>query len=350
LKVLITGTAGFIGFNLARALLARGDEVVGVDCINDYYDINLKYARLRELGIDKDSIEQGKKSVSHTNNRHSFYQIKLEDKDALFAVFESEKPDAVCNLAAQAGVRYSLTNPFAYIDSNITGFINILEACRQHGVQNLSYASSSSVYGLNEDMPFSVHNNVDHPISLYAASKKSNELMAHTYSHLFGIRTTGLRFFTVYGPWGRPDMALFLFTKAILEGKPIDVFNHGDMRRDFTYIDDIVSGIMGVIDNPAVPNPSWSGKTPDPSSSVAPYRVYNIGNNSPVSLMEFIGAIEENLGQKAEKNFLPLQPGDVPATYADISDLTRDTGYMPKTGVKEGIKNFIDWYRNFYGA
>lgn len=350
MKVLITGTAGFIGFNLARALLARGDEVVGVDCINDYYDINLKYARLKELGIEKEGLEDGRKSISRTNNKHSFYQIKLEDKDALFAVFEAEKPDAVCNLAAQAGVRYSLTNPFAYIDSNITGFINILEACRHHGVQNLSYASSSSVYGLNEDMPFSVHDNVDHPISLYAASKKSNELMAHTYSHLFGIRTTGLRFFTVYGPWGRPDMALFLFTKAILEGKSIDVFNHGDMRRDFTYIDDIVSGIIGVIDNPAIPNPSWSGKTPDPSSSVAPYRVYNIGNNSPVSLMEFIEAIEENLGQKAEKNFLPLQPGDVPATYADISDLTRDTGYMPKTDVKEGIKNFVEWYRNFYGA
>jgi len=349
LKVLITGTAGFIGFNLARALLARGDEVVGIDSINDYYDINLKYARLRELGIEKESIEQGKKSISRTNNKHSFYQIKLEDKDPLFAVFESEKPDAVCNLAAQAGVRYSLTNPFAYIDSNITGFINILEACRQHGVQNLSYASSSSVYGLNEEMPFSVHDNVDHPISLYAASKKSNELMAHTYSHLFGIRTTGLRFFTVYGPWGRPDMALFLFTKAILEGKPIDVFNHGDMRRDFTYIDDIISGVMGVIDNPAKPNEQWSGKTPDPSSSRAPYRVYNIGNNSPVNLMEFIEAIEENLGQKAEKNFLPLQPGDVPATYADISDLTKDTGYTPKTGVKEGIKNFVEWYKEFYG-
>ncbi len=350
MKVLITGTAGFIGFNLARELLKRGDEVVGIDCINDYYDINLKYARLQELGIVKDEIKYGKKTTSHTNPNHSFYQIKLEDKEALFTVFESEKPDAVCNLAAQAGVRYSLTNPFAYIDSNITGFINILEACRQYRVQNLSYASSSSVYGLNEEMPFCVHDNVDHPISLYAASKKSNELMAHTYSHLFGISTTGLRFFTVYGPWGRPDMALFLFTKAILEGKPIDVFNHGDMRRDFTYIDDIVSGVIGVIDNPATPNPSWSGKTPDPSSSVAPYRVYNIGNNSPVSLMEFIEAIEENLGQKAEKNFLPLQPGDVPATYADISDLMRDTGYTPKTGVKEGIKNFVEWYRDFYRA
>lgn len=350
MKVLITGTAGFIGFNLARKLLERGDEVIGVDSINDYYDVNLKFARLKELGIDINDISYGEQTKSKTNEKHSFYKLNLEDKEALFKVFEAQRPDAVCNLAAQAGVRYSLTNPFAYIDSNITGFISILEGCRKYGVQNLSYASSSSVYGLNEEMPFCVHDNVDHPISLYAASKKSNELMAHTYSHLFGIRTTGLRFFTVYGPWGRPDMALFLFTKAILEKRPIDVFNNGDMRRDFTYIDDIVSGIIGVIDNPATPNDLWSGKTPDPSSSKAPYRVYNIGNNSPVSLMEFIEAIEENLGVKAEKNFLPLQPGDVPATYADISDLTRDTGYMPKTGVKEGIKNFVEWYRSFYNV
>ncbi len=348
MKVLITGTAGFIGFNLARRLLERGDEVVGIDSVNDYYDVNLKYARLSELGIEKEAIENNKKTVSKSRAGHSFYKANLEDKEAIFKIFEAERPDAVCNLAAQAGVRYSLTNPFAYIDSNITGFINILEACRQFGIKNLSYASSSSVYGLNEEMPFSVHDNVDHPISLYAASKKSNELMAHTYSHLFGIRTTGLRFFTVYGPWGRPDMAIFLFTKAILEGRPIDVFNHGDMRRDFTYIDDIVDGVIKVIDNPATPNSSWSGKNPDPSSSKAPYRVYNIGNNSPVSLMEFIEAIEENLGMKAEKNFLPLQPGDVPATYANISDLSRDTGYMPKTGVKEGIKNFVEWYRGFY--
>lgn len=348
MKILITGTAGFIGFNLARSLLQRGDEVVGIDAINDYYDVNLKYARLKELGIAKEDIGYGKQTSSKTMPKHSFYQVNLEDKEALFKIFEAEKPDAVCNLAAQAGVRYSLTNPFAYIDSNITGFINILEGCRHNNVENLCYASSSSVYGLNEEMPFSVHDNVDHPISLYAASKKSNELMAHTYSHLFGIKTTGLRFFTVYGPWGRPDMALFLFTKAILEGKPIDVFNNGNMRRDFTYIDDIVSGIIGVIDNPAKPNSDWSGKNPDPSTSKAPYRVYNIGNNSPVSLMEFIEAIEENLGKKAEKNFLPLQPGDVPATYADISDLARDTGYTPKTGVKEGIKNFIEWYRAFY--
>lgn len=348
MKVLITGTAGFIGFNLAKKLLERGDEVVGIDSINDYYDVNLKYARLSELGVEKERIENSKKTASKKYPKHSFYKANLEDKKAIFEIFEAEKPDAVCNLAAQAGVRYSLTNPFAYIDSNITGFINILEACRQFNVKNLSYASSSSVYGLNEEMPFSVHDNVDHPISLYAASKKSNELMAHTYSHLFGIRTTGLRFFTVYGPWGRPDMALFLFTKAILEKRPIDVFNNGDMRRDFTYIDDIVDGVIKVIDNPATPNPSWSGKSPDPSSSKAPYRIYNIGNSSPVSLMEFIEAIEENLGLKAEKNFLPLQPGDVPATYADISDLARDVGYAPKTGVKEGIKNFIEWYRGFY--
>lgn len=348
MKILITGTAGFIGFNLAKKLLARGDEIIGVDSINDYYDVNLKYARLSELGIAKDAIEKNKKTVSEKYAIHSFYKTNLEDKEALFKIFEIEKPDAVCNLAAQAGVRYSLTNPDAYIDSNITGFINILEACRRYGVKNLSYASSSSVYGLNEENPFSVRHNVDHPISLYAASKKSNELMAHTYSHLFGISSTGLRFFTVYGPWGRPDMALFLFTKAILEDKPIDVYNYGDMKRDFTYIDDIVSGIVGVIDNPAAPNEEWSGKTPDPSSSKAPYRIYNIGNNSPVGLMEFIEAIEESLGKKAQKNFLPLQAGDVPATYADISELTKDTGYMPKTGVKEGIQNFINWYLDFY--
>ena len=348
MKILITGTAGFIGFSLAKKLLERGDEVVGIDSINDYYDINLKYARLQELGIDKVDIKENEKTTSKTNPKHVFYKAALEDKEAIFKIFEEQKPDAVCNLAAQAGVRYSLTNPFAYVESNIVGFVNILEACRQFGVKNLSYASSSSVYGLNEEMPFSVHDNVDHPISLYAASKKSNELMAHTYSHLFGISTTGLRFFTVYGPWGRPDMALFLFTKAILEDKPIDVYNYGDMRRDFTYIDDIVSGVIGVIDNPAKSNENWSGKTPDPSSSKAPYRVYNIGNNSPVSLMEFIEQIEANIGKTAVKNMMPIQPGDVPATYADVSDLARDTGYKPKVGVKEGIKNFIEWYRKFY--
>lgn len=348
MKILITGTAGFIGFNLAKKLLERGDEVVGIDTINDYYDVNLKYARLKELGIEKADIKENQKTTSKTNPKHLFYKVALEDKEAIFRIFEAEKPDAVCNLAAQAGVRYSLTNPFAYVESNIVGFVNILEACRQFGVKNLSYASSSSVYGLNEEMPFSVHHNVDHPISLYAASKKSNELMAHTYSHLFGISTTGLRFFTVYGPWGRPDMALFLFTKAILEDKPIDVYNYGDMRRDFTYIDDIVDGVIGIIDNPAKPNENWSGKTPDPSSSKAPYRVYNIGNNSPVSLMEFIEEIEANIGKKAIKNMMPIQPGDVPATYADVSDLARDTGYKPKVGVKEGIKNFIEWYRKFY--
>jgi UDP-glucuronate 4-epimerase len=350
LKILITGAAGFIGFNLAKALLERGDEIVGLDVINDYYDVNLKYARLERLGIDKEAIEQGKRCQSRTYTNHLFYQIDLKDKEALFELFKTEKFDAVCNLAAQAGVRYSLTNPDAYIDSNIIGFINILEACRHHGVNNLSYASSSSVYGLNESQPFSTHHNVDHPISLYAASKKSNELMAHTYSKLFGISTTGLRFFTVYGPWGRPDMALFLFTKAILEGKPIDVFNYGKMQRDFTYIDDIVDGVIRVIDNPAKPNLEWNGAHPDPSTSPAPYKIYNIGNNSPVSLMEFIECIEDELGKKAEKNLLPIQPGDVPSTYADVSDLANELGYAPKTGVREGIANFVAWYREFYGA
>lgn len=348
MKILITGTAGFIGFHLAKKLLARGDEVVGVDAINDYYDVNLKYARLKELGIEAQSIQKNCKTVSAAYPLHSFYKVNLEDREALFNVFEVEKPDAVCNLAAQAGVRYSLTNPYAYIDSNITGFINILEGCRNFNVTNLSYASSSSVYGLNESMPFSTKDNVDHPVSLYAASKKSNELMAHTYSHLFGIRSTGLRFFTVYGPWGRPDMALFLFTKAILEGKPIDVYNYGDMRRDFTYIDDIVNGITAVIDNPAAKDESWNPKEPNPSRSKAPYRVYNIGASSPTSLMDFIEAIEEALGKKAEKNLMPLQAGDVPSTYADVSDLAAELGYKPAVKVKEGIKNFIEWYVEFY--
>jgi len=348
MKILITGTAGFIGFNLARALLSRGDYVIGVDCINDYYDIELKYARLKELGIERKNIGYGKRIQSDIYLEHAFYQVKLEDKETLFEIFEKEKPDAVCNLAAQAGVRYSLTNPHAYIESNIVGFVNILEACRASGVKNLSYASSSSVYGLNETMPFSVHHNVDHPISLYAASKKSNELMAHTYSKLFDIATTGLRFFTVYGPWGRPDMALFIFTKAILEDRPIDIYNFGEMRRDFTYIDDIVDGIIRVIDNPAKSNSEWSGMNPDPSSSIAPYRIYNIGNNSPISLMEFIEAIEASLGKKAIKNLMPIQPGDVPATYADVGDLADKLGYKPKTSVAEGISNFISWYREFY--
>lgn len=348
MKILITGTAGFIGSHLASRLLARGDEVVGLDSINDYYDISVKYGRLERSGIPLESIEYGKTLKSTTQPNYRFVKMQLEDKAAMNALFETEKFDAVCNLAAQAGVRYSLTNPDAYISSNIIGFMNILEACRHHGVNNLCYASSSSVYGLNEDLPFSIHHNVDHPISLYAASKKSNELMAHTYSHLFGIQTTGLRFFTVYGPWGRPDMALFKFTKAAIEGQPIDVYNYGDMLRDFTYIDDIVEGIVRVIDHPAQSNPNWSGKDSDPGTSSAPYRVYNIGNNAPVKLLDFIEAIEKSLGCTIQKNLLPLQAGDVPATYADVSDLIQDLGYQPNTPVQEGIDRFVAWYREFF--
>jgi len=354
MKILITGTAGFIGFHLANRLLARGDEVVGLDSINDYYDIRVKYGRLQNAGIietleDGENIEYNKLIKSKKYENYKFIKLNLEDKENLDKLFKEEKFDAVCNLAAQAGVRYSLTNPMAYMDSNIIGFMNILEACRNFEVKNLSYASSSSVYGLNEKQPFSTHDSVNHPISLYAASKKSNELMAHTYSHLFGIQTTGLRFFTVYGPWGRPDMALFLFTKAILEDKPIDVFNYGKMQRDFTYIDDIVEGIVRVIDNPATPNPNFDAKNPDPATSSAPYKVYNIGNNAPVKLMDFIEAIEKKIGKTAKKNMLPIQAGDVPSTYADVNDLIDDLGYKPQTSIQEGIDKFVDWYIDFFG-
>jgi len=348
MKLLLTGTAGFIGFHLVKRLLERGDEVVGLDCINDYYDVNLKYSRLEITGIERSKIEYGKFVQSTKYPNYRFIQLKLEDREAILKLFEQEKFDKVCNLAAQAGVRYSLQNPFTYIDSNINGFLNILEGSRHNGVKHLAYASSSSVYGLNETMPFSVHHNVDHPISLYAASKKSNELMAHTYSYLYGIPTTGLRFFTVYGPWGRPDMALFLFTKAILEGKPIDVYNNGNMSRDFTYIDDIVEGVVRVIDSPPAGTPGWSGKQPDPGTSVAPYRVYNIGNSKPVKLLDFIEAIEEALGRKAIKNFLPMQPGDVPATWADVSDLTENFGYRPNTDIRVGVKRFVEWYKKYF--
>lgn len=353
MKILVTGTAGFIGSHLAIKLLERGDVVVGLDNINDYYDQNVKYGRLQRGGII-DSLEEGKDITygklitSKTNSKYKFIKLNLEDKDAMMNLFAQEKFDAVCNLAAQAGVRYSLTNPDAYMDSNVIGFMNILESCRHNNVKNLSYASSSSVYGLNEELPFSTNHNVDHPISLYAASKKSNELMAHTYSHLFGISTTGLRFFTVYGPWGRPDMALFLFTKAALEGKKIDVFNNGEMLRDFTYIDDIVEGIIRVIDNPAKKDQSWNGKTGQVSTSSAPYKIYNIGNNNPVKLMDFITAIENKLGRTIEKNMMPIQAGDVPATFADVTDLVEDLGYKPETSVQEGINNFIDWYLDFF--
>lgn len=322
--------------------------MVGLDVINDYYDTRLKYDRLRYAGFAPEKIEYNQLICSEKNANYRFIKLALEDREALDQLFAQEQFDAVCNLAAQAGVRYSLVNPRAYIDSNIIGFINILEACRHHHVKHLSYASSSSVYGLNEKMPFSTSDNVDHPVSLYAASKKSNELMAHTYSHLFGLPTTGLRFFTVYGPWGRPDMALFLFTKAILEGKPIQVFNHGNMVRDFTYMDNIVEGVVRVIDHAPTGNSNWNPESPDPSTSKAPYKVYNIGNQNPVKLMDFIEAIEQTLGKTAQKELLPIQPGDVAATYADVRDLVENLGYKPATTVQSGIERFIAWYRSYY--
>lgn len=343
-KILITGTAGFIGFHLANALLKQGYSIVGLDNINDYYDVNLKYGRLTEAGIHKEQIRYQTMVYSEKYSNYRFIQLKIEDKENIYRLFEQENFDAVVNLAAQAGVRYSLQNPHAYIESNIIGFTNILEACRHNHIKHLVYASSSSVYGLNEKMPFSVNDNVDHPISLYAASKKSNELMAHTYSYLYQLPTTGLRFFTVYGPWGRPDMALFLFTKAIVEGKAIDVYNHGNMQRDFTYIDDIVTGIINVLKNPAKPKTSINL----PSESVAPYKIYNIGNNSPVKLMDFIKAIEDELGLKAEKNLMPIQPGDVEKTWADVSGLMDDFNYKPDTDIRVGVKKFIAWYKDFY--
>lgn len=324
--------------------------MIGIDNINDYYDIRVKYGRLKESGIEESDIEDGRSVSSTLYPGYRFVKMDLEEREAIEELFRRERFDAVCNLAAQAGVRYSIENPRAYIQSNIVGFLNILEACRDNEVKHLVYASSSSVYGLNESMPFSVHDNVDHPISLYAASKKSNELMAHTYSHLYSIPTTGLRFFTVYGPWGRPDMALFLFTKAILEGREIDVYNYGDMRRDFTYIDDIVEGIVRVLDRPPKGDARWSGKNPDPGSSVAPYKIYNIGNNDPVKLLDFISAIEKATGRQARKRMLPIQPGDVPATYADVKDLIADTGYRPDTPIEEGVERFVAWYREFYNV
>lgn len=333
-KLLVTGAAGFIGFHVSQKLLARGDEVVGLDNLNSYYDIQLKHARLAQL------VEQAE---------FRFLQLDVADREAMAAVFEAERFDAVVHLAAQAGVRHSLDNPQVYIDANLLGFGNILEGCRHSRVGHLVYASSSSVYGANTMMPFSVHQNVDHPLSLYAATKKANELMAHTYSHLYELPTTGLRFFTVYGPWGRPDMALFLFTKAILEGRPIDVFNHGEMRRDFTYIDDIVEGLVRITDRVPRGDADWTGETPDPSTSRACYKLYNIGNNQPVELMHLIEILESCLGRKAKKNLLPMQPGDVTATWADIDNLTRDVGFQPNTAIEEGVAKFVDWYREFTG-
>ncbi len=332
-KILVTGAAGFIGSHVCIRLLERGDTVVGLDNLNDYYAVSLKKARLERFS---------------GNEHFNFVKLDLADRSGMDALFKTGKFDRVVNLAAQAGVRYSLENPHAYIESNIVGFLNILEGCRHNRVEHLVYASSSSVYGANETMPFSVHDNVDHPLSLYAASKKTNELMAHTYSHLYSLPTTGLRFFTVYGPWGRPDMALFLFTKAILEGRAIDVFNYGKMKRDFTYIDDIVEGVIRVMDHTAQANPEWDGINPDPASSSAPWHLYNIGNSNPVDLMDYIEAIEEALGMDAEKTFLPIQAGDVPATDADVQALIDDVGFKPDTSVTVGVKRFINWYRDYY--
>jgi UDP-glucuronate 4-epimerase len=332
-KILVTGCAGFIGMHVCERLLARGDTVVGLDNLNDYYDVSLKEARLARLLPDP---------------KFRFIKLDVADRPAIADLFARETPQRVIHLAAQAGVRYSLQNPHAYADSNLTGFVNILEGCRHAKVEHLTYASSSSVYGGNTKMPFSETDSVDHPVSLYAATKKANELMAHTYSHLFGLPTTGLRFFTVYGPWGRPDMALFLFTKAILEGRPIDVFNHGKMQRDFTYIDDIVEGVIRVCDRPPVANPAFDKQQPDPATSWAPYRVFNIGNHNPVELMTYITTLESALGKTAQKNFLPLQDGDVPATSADTAALHAATGFAPATSVASGIARFVDWYRGYY--
>lgn len=335
MKVLVTGAAGFIGFHLSKKLLENGIEVVGLDNLNTYYDIFLKKDRLIQL---------------RDYPKFSFFELDLADRTEMENLFHTQKFEVVINLAAQAGVRYSLKNPHAYIDSNVVGFINILEGCRHHEVKHLVYASSSSVYGANTKMPFSVHDNVDHPVSLYAATKKANELMAHTYSHLYGLPTTGLRFFTVYGSWYRPDMALFLFTKAILAGEPINVFNHGNMQRDFTYIDDIVEGVIRVMNKIPESNIGWNSDRPDPGTSKAPYRLYNIGNNSPVELMHLIGVLEECLGRKAKKNILPMQPGDVVATYADVDDLTADVGFKPSTPIETGVAKFVDWYRDYYAV
>ena len=335
MKILVTGAAGFIGMHASERLLARGDQVVGLDNLNDYYDPTLKEARLARLT---------------PNAGFRFVKMDVADREGMEKLFAAEKFDRVIHLAAQAGVRYSLQNPHAYIDSNVVGFMNILEGCRHSGVQHLVYASSSSVYGGNTRMPFAERDSVDHPVSIYAATKKANELMAHTYSHLYGLPTTGLRFFTVYGPWGRPDMALFLFTKAILEGRPIDVFNHGRMKRDFTYVDDIVEGVIRTLDRVATADAAYDSDNPDPGRSNAPFRVFNIGNNNPVELMQFVAAIEETLGVSAEKNFMPLQDGDVPATYADTDALNAWTGFAPATSVKDGVGRFVAWYRGYYGV
>ncbi len=333
LKILVTGAAGFIGSALCIRLLQRGDDVIGVDNLNDYYDVQLKQARLNRL-------------FDYTN--FTFKKLDIANQAEVQQLFQEQGVNKVMHLAAQAGVRYSITHPDTYINSNIVGFMNILEGCRHHKVEHLAYASSSSIYGANTRMPFSIHDNVDHPVSLYAATKKANELMAHTYSHLYQLPTTGLRFFTVYGPWGRPDMSAFMFTKNIIEGKPINVFNYGNHRRDFTYIDDIIEGVIRVVDKPAQANEAWSGETPDPGTSMAPYRIYNIGNNTPVSLLTFIETLERCIGKEAIKHFLPMQPGDVPDTYADVTDLQKEFNYKPATQLSDGLGYFVEWYKDFY--
>ncbi len=348
MKILVTGSAGFIGSFVVQQLLARGDEVVGLDNINDYYDINLKLGRLKQAGINEESLNWFKFVQSEQYPNYRFIRINLEEKQALQMLFANEKFDRVCHLAAQAGVRYSIDNPDAYVKSNIEGFLNILEACRWNNIQHLVYASSSSIYGLNSKVPFSEHDSIAHPVSLYAATKKSNELMAHAYSHLYNLPTTGLRFFTVYGPWGRPDMSPFLFADAILNDRPIKVFNNGDMLRDFTYIDDITEGVIRCIDKIAAPNPTWDAENPDPSTSSAPYRLFNIGNSTPVKLMDFIEAIEKGCGKEATKNYLPMQPGDVYQTNADTQDLETYIGYKPTTTIAEGIKQTITWFKDYY--
>ena len=348
MKILVTGAAGFIGFYVCKGLLNRGDIVVGLDNINTYYDVSLKYGRLSALGIQQEYVDWYKFVQSNVYEQFRFIRMNLEDKQAMRMLFANEHFDKVVNLAAQAGVRYSIENPYAYVESNIDGFLNVLEGCRHYQVKHLVYASSSSVYGLNGKVPFSEKDSIAHPISLYAATKKSNELMAHTYSHLYGVPSTGLRFFTVYGPWGRPDMSPFLFADAMLHGRPIKVFNNGDMLRDFTYIDDIVEGVLRVIDHISAPTPDWSAQAPDPSSSAAPYKIYNIGNSHPVKLMDFIHAIEEAIARPAEKIYLPMQPGDVYQTNADTSALQSELGFKPDKPIKEGVRETIDWYRSFY--
>lgn len=348
MKILVTGAAGFIGFYVCKGLLNRGDIVVGLDNINTYYDVSLKYGRLSALDIQQEYVDWYKFVQSNVYEQFRFIRMNLEDKQAMRMLFANEHFDKVVNLAAQAGVRYSIENPYAYVESNIDGFLNVLEGCRHYQVKHLVYASSSSVYGLNGKVPFSEKDSIAHPISLYAATKKSNELMAHTYSHLYGVPSTGLRFFTVYGPWGRPDMSPFLFADAMLHGRPIKVFNNGDMLRDFTYIDDIVEGVLRVIDHIPAPTPDWSAQAPDPSSSAAPYKIYNIGNSHPVKLMDFIHAIEEAIARPAEKIYLPMQPGDVYQTNADTSALQSELGFKPDKPIKEGVRETIDWYRSFY--